>query len=460
MSTFVGRESPVEDIRRAIIDASPKSKVRIISVSGPGGVGKSFMLDHVLSDLDLSHHKYLQLRVDGNTSSATLADVIVRDLIATKCPSLAGDPQYFRVTREGWNHLQWMDVRARAELEARTKDDDDFAQMAGMLFEKAVGLLEIIPNGKTRKASRVLKKLRSRDVERIIAIARRLKAYQEEKGNLFGVLPVGRAAKERNLLRKDLSARLAEYLTIDLAAILSGYRPQDWKRLLPSKVEGMDRCLLILDDYETLEATLDNFLRHDFLPRLKSVKFETLLIVLGRDSLQNVNFSWEQYFGAEIVLDVRLAPLSTQESQAYLKSLGIIELKAMERIIRDSLGLPFLLAAEAECEILGNGSALSLQKFVDRTTRWMTQEQRSWALALSFVEEVNTDTVRCILPDSEPTEVLEWFKKESSIRSPDAGKWTMLPLIRSRLRASVKNDSPGQCRVLEERATKMLHGEL
>ena len=39
-------------------------------------------------------------------------------------------------------------------------------------------------------------------------------------------------------------------------------------------------------------------------------------------------------------------------------------------------------------------------------------------------------------------EVLEWFKNEASIRSPHSHRgWSMLPIIRSRLREYVRNDS-------------------
>lgn len=129
-----------------------------------------------------------------------------------------------------------------------------------------------------------------------------------------------------------------------------------------------------------------------------------------------------------------------------------------ERILKDSLGLPFLLAAEAECERHGGGSALSLQIFVDRTTRWMSREQKTWALALAFLEDVNADTVRCMLPDSEPMEVVEWFKQEASLRSPETEKWRMLPLISSRLQASIQNDSPSQYQTYKEMAANAHRG--
>lgn len=210
---------------------------------------------------------------------------------------------------------------------------------------------------------------------------------------------------------------------------------------------------MIFDDYETLEPTLDDFLRREFLPRLGKAKFQTVIIILGRDSIR-VNFAWDQYFGKDIVLDHRLTPLSDNESRQYLEALGIHDPNARERIIKDSLGLPFLLAAEAECEVQGESSALSLQKFVDRTTRWMTQEQKGWALALAFLDDVNRDTVGHMLPDSNPMEVVEWFKREASIRSPEAGKWKMLPILRSRIQVSIQNDSPSQYRIYKDKAAK------
>ncbi|MBW2307813.1 MAG: AAA family ATPase [Deltaproteobacteria bacterium] len=453
MDIFVGRDNPVRAIRDELKDMKSQKNIRILSISGPAGVGKTFLLDHALSELDLDHLRYLPLRVDGNTNSVTLADIIFRDLISTQHPKVGNDARYFRVTRQAWEHLQWMDAAARAELERIAKDDEDLAKLVAALYEGVVGLLELIPTKKAKKMSRFAKRIRGQDVENLVHRVRRAKAYREEKGRLFGLLPVGRAAKERNLLRKDLQGSLAEYVTIDLAAILSGYRPEDWKRYLPSKVDGLDRCLMIFDDYETLEPTLDDFLRRELLRRLEKAKFQTVIIILGRDGIRDVDFAWEQYFGKNIVLDLRLAALSEDESRQYLEALGIHDGNARERIIRNSLGLPFLLAAEAEFELQGGSSALSLQKFVDRTTRWMTQEQKAWALSLAFLEDVNEDTVRHMLPDNNPMEVVEWFKQEASIRSPEAGKWRMLPIIRSRFQASVQNDSPNQYRIYKEKSS-------
>jgi len=45
---FVGRNSPVKEIRDMLNDKNSKEKVRIISISGPAGIGKTFLLENTL----------------------------------------------------------------------------------------------------------------------------------------------------------------------------------------------------------------------------------------------------------------------------------------------------------------------------------------------------------------------------------------------------------------------------
>ena len=99
MNTFVGRDNPVREIHGELTDLNSQRNIRILSISGPGGVGKTFLVDHVISKLDLPALNYLTLRIDGNTSSITLAEMIVRDLLETLPPVIAGDIRYFKVTR-------------------------------------------------------------------------------------------------------------------------------------------------------------------------------------------------------------------------------------------------------------------------------------------------------------------------------------------------------------------------
>jgi len=398
---------------------------------------------------------YLTLRVDGNTNSLSLTNLIVRDLINVKLPSIAGDTKYFSETRKGWENLCLIDAQAKAVLLEKAKEDEKLANLIGQVYDKAISVLEMIPGDRTKIAAKILGNIEGEDIEKIFSLAMSTNAYNDEKGK-FGILPITKAKRERNRLRKDISGRFSEYLTIDLSAILSGYRRKDiLKIVLPSKLDGIDHCLMIIDDYEKLNCTLDDFLRIDLIPRFQKVKFQTIIIILGRDSVFDVHYDWKKKYLNNVKLNICLKPLKIGAARKLLKDLGIVDVKTRARIIKDTHCLPLLLVLEAESELMGSiGSALANQSYLDRTMHCMSQTQKEWAIALAFLEIVNEDTVKCMLPDADPKEILDWFKKESSIRYPSADKWSILPIIKSRCQASVQNDSPSRFKCYKERATK------
>ena len=79
---------------------------------------------------------------------------------------------------------------------------------------------------------------------------------------------------------------LEEALISDLSAILFKYQEKDWFKPKQKKIIGIDRLLLILDDFEVLQFPLLEFLIGYFLQELKNANFESTLIIIGRDQLQ------------------------------------------------------------------------------------------------------------------------------------------------------------------------------
>ena len=74
--------------------------------------------------------------------------------------------------------------------------------------------------------------------------------------------------------------------------------------------------------------------------------------------------------------------------------------------------------------------------------------------AVCFVDVVNEDSIAEVLPEASAETVLNWFERESSIRSPHTKRYSVLPIIRSRVMAYVENRSPKKFHRLQEAAAR------
>src|SRR5689334_21158456 len=64
----ISRPSEVQRLTNLLLN--PSQGLNVCAISGPGGVGKSFLLGHVLSALDLAGAGYVHLSVDASNSQA------------------------------------------------------------------------------------------------------------------------------------------------------------------------------------------------------------------------------------------------------------------------------------------------------------------------------------------------------------------------------------------------------
>jgi hypothetical protein len=446
---FVGRVDPVRKLRGWLLGEGVPRPLGIVSISGPGGIGKTFLLDHALASSDVDERRYLRLRLGGTNVRRTLGQLVCRDLLQSCTQLDATGKGYFAQTRRNHEALRAMDVAARAEVNAAVGQNVELRETVLELFRFGVGAQSVLP---ALKQYVDLSKIDEKKVEAVARLLEKARAYQQEKRALGGILPDLVGAGRRNRLRLGLEAALADGLVADLAAILSAYRLTDSTKPMPSKVPGLDRLLLVLDDYESLDTTLTTFLADHLVPRLARASFETLLVVLGRDRLSDTHAVWKQRHELRFAGELRLAPWSREEADTFVRSQGVTNEMAITRILDDTEGYPYLLAGEVEAERDGGGTALGLKNFYERTTRWMTPAQKAWLVPLSFLDEVNEETIARMLPGEDAARVLAWFKDEASVRSPSASRWEVLPILRSRICAYCKMDSPRRYRELEERA--------
>jgi hypothetical protein len=446
---FVGRLDPVRKLRGWLLGEGVPKPVGLASISGPGGIGKTFLLDHALASADVDERHYLRLRLGGTNVRRTLGQLIGRDLLQSCTQLDATGKGYFTQTRRNHEALRAMDVAARAEVNAAVGQNPELRETLLELFRFGVGAQSVVP---ALKQYVDLTKIDEKKVETVARLLEKARAYQLEKRALGGILPDLVGAGRRNRLRLGLEATLASGLVSDLAAILSAYRREDRTKPMPSKVPGLDRLLLVLDDYESLDATLTTFLADHLVPRLSRASFESLVVVLGRDRLSDTHAVWKQRHELRFAGELRLAPWTREEAETFVRAQGITHEMAIARILDDTAGYPYLLAGEVAAELDGGGTALGLKNFYERTTRWMTPAQKEWLVPLAFLDEVNEETIARMLPDEDAARVLAWFKGEASVRSPSASHWEVLPILRSRICAYCKMDSPRRYRELEERA--------
>jgi len=454
VTDFVGRADPIAKLSTWLREEPARGSLAIGSISGPGGVGKSFLLGHVLRSIDLSSRNFLTLRLQGADGPRTLTDLISRDLLGSCQDLVDGKSNVFGVTLNARRNLELMDAKARAELEQAFQANPELVKTVAALYSLGVGLLELVPLPEAKIAARIGKKLDPKLVGAVVERIQRVSAYHAERRLWNGVLPDLFQRGARNRLRTNLAEALADYLVTDLAAILSGYRRKDWRRFLPSKIPGRDNLLLIIDDYESVCGTLSDFLLTYFVPALTRVKFMTLILVIGRDRLVDTNVGWQQHFERHLVGDIALTSFTPDEARQYVVAHGIEPAATIDRIVTETAGFPYLLHAEVEAELKGGRTALALKMFFDRTTRCMNDDQKAWLRALSFLQTVDREAIQAVLPSEDADHVLEWFKAEASIRDPNAGKWSVLPIIRSRIQEYVRNDSEQQYADLQQAASR------
>jgi hypothetical protein len=436
MNRFVGRADSVATLRSVVADRG-KPGLRLVSVSGPGGIGKSFFVDHALAEVDLTGHRFLKLQ-SSKGEATSFTDFVVRGLVRSST-QLDAATKYFARVRECAKLLDRIEAEARRRIEKATRNDAELRATIQWLAQTGIsfaGLVEKLGEPRTSVTASVVRAL-LKHVEN--KPERALKAADLVYDAAAEARVRGSLAAR---LRRDARGVVAEAFVQDLHELLVGWEKKHILQLVPPKAPALDRLLVVVDDYEALDEAIQTAFVHTLVPQLGRARFESVVVVVGRDSIVDVHQAWTDRFDAFLRADIRLDELSPDDARTYVRERGVNEDSVVERIVADTRGFPFLLAGEVDAELRGGSSAMGLMGFVERTTRWMTDQERAWLVALCFLDEVNEDTIPLVLPDESSSDVLAWFKRESSIRSPIGSAWQVLPIVRSRVQAYVKLDSP------------------
>ncbi len=427
----------------------------ICSISGPGGVGKTHLVEQVLSLERPRELGYVQLFADASNpqTRGDFFGLVETQLARPNLPPPARpNRDYFPQTRKVAAAHRELVERAAAELGAQEGAPEAVKKAAVRLLEAGHLLNELMP--RSRQHLNVAKLgLDEHNTPEVLDKAwdtvGTLKSLSESTplpGRIRSVF----GQNLRNRVRRDLFNVTAEALVSDLAsAIDTGADRRRWrwtkeKKPVRGQIEGASRLLVVLDDYEVLAPLLGDFLVGSLIPKLAAAPFPTLLIVESRDDLEATHPGWGQHAKRWLREQIRLAPFDKEAAFSLLAEAGIAE-ERWASTYEATRGFPFLLTlAIEEAAAPDAESALFAKKFFDRTTRWMTPKEREWFAAVCYLDTINEDTLRCLFPEREVSLVQDWFEREASIRDPASRSFQMRPLVREKTLRYLETRSPSR----------------
>ena len=431
--TDIHRGSEVARLTRAITEA--QAGLSIVSVSGAGGVGKSYLVHHVLDSIKARAEDVVVLRVDGSDRERVHDFVGLMEMLAPR--------QMPPPARPNTDHFGRVRGLAAAHREVVQEAVEELADRPEGVRKAVASLLRFghALNTAIPKTKEYLNADFFGDpdgepgagLDVALEAARGLESMKETTG-LPGLIADRFGISRRNRVKRDLHGIMAEALVEDVRKLAD---PFEWTDLLPGRKHGsLRRVLLWFDDFEAIGPALGPFLVSHLVPRLADERdMATVLLLVGRDDVLDTDTSWNQHCDRYLLADgsIRLEPFDREAALDYLAQAGIDGERA-ERIWETTEGFPFLLKLLVEEEGESSaGRAVFLKRFYERTTKWMSGTQRAWFEQTCYLDVVSQDTLAAFFPAQRVGEVWQWFVNEASIRDPMGDHFRVRPLVRDKV---------------------------
>ncbi|OTG95012.1 hypothetical protein [Acinetobacter sp. ANC 3832] len=441
MCKFVGRSDSVNELIKIIEEDFDRVKLKIQSIEGPAGIGKSTLFDHCIKQEQLDEKSFLVLRIDGNSSqSKDPVDIICDLLLSAKAYPIQNKQagQIFPYTTNMIKYYKDFQSELLKEYEKKNPNEDSekFINSINRLVSIGKGINSIFPktaeyiNAENMETQFSDLKTPIQDLT-ILAM--------ETVGFIQKLTLTSDKLSMRNQFRLNPLIPLSQSLFNDLSAILD--KPIEKSKPSPSKIKGIDRLLLVIDDYEALQPIISDFLTQNFLKSLKNAGFLSTVVIIGRDSLTATSVDWNQYFDNNMCDPIVLQNLSKKEVLELSSKFGILEVDQQEKIWNETNGYPYYIQLWKEEAQSGGLSSVKLKQFYNRTTRWMTKIQKEWLESIVFLDTIDVQTIGD-MGLKNPQEVKNWFQDEGSIRDPNANPFKFRAFVKSRILEHIKNSDP------------------
>jgi hypothetical protein len=431
MDIHSSRPNEFKTVTNWIDSEARPGQVDIYGISGYGGIGKSYLLGQVLSHINPTSKGYLHITVDGSDPSI-LGDFMAlydRRFAPRIVPNGNPNNDYFPHVRD----LARQHAAFAKTVETAVKSSsspEDVKKAAGWILRGGSVLNKCIPKTKEYLDFDYLQKEGvDNRVNEAIELLISLNAIAKTSalpGRIKDILGV--TYQER--IKTDLYRLSADEWMADLCAILNHYQGFDFFRLTHSPINGLDRLLLVLDDFEILGKTIIDFVTNALIPALKQANFHSTIIIIGRDSLSDAHVAFQHHLSNLVREKIRLEKFPDTVALQMFREAGHPE-EDLPNLLEESQGYPFLVTLLCEAK---SGSVSFFQQFFERTTRWMAPTEKSWVLPLCYLDRITEASVSAMIPDSPAAAVIEWFKHEASLRDPNAQWYVIAPYIRRTLK--------------------------
>jgi hypothetical protein len=413
------------------LDSNPEhGKVDIYGLSGYGGIGKSFLLRHVLDHIRPTGKGFLSIIADGSDPSilGNLIGIYDHSLAPRSVPRGKKNYDYFPHSRRLALEYAKLERDVNDEINKMTSADDVKAA-AKWIFRGGSLLNKTVPKSKEYVDFEALQKLGvDKRFEEAVDLLDHLKPLDSSSW-LPGPVKDITGITYRERLKTDLYRLASDEWVADLCAILNRYRRNDRYKLTHSPIIGLDRLLLVIDDFEILGKTIIEFMTTALIPALEGTNFHTTLIFVGRDDIADAHVAFQHHLSHLVKDRLRLEKFTDNVAQGMFLEAGYSQ-EELGQLMIESHGYPFLVNLLCEAK----GSSVSFyQQFFERTTRWMGLTERSWVLPLCYLERITEESISHMLPGVSASAVIEWFKHEASLRDPNANWYVIAPYIRRTL---------------------------
>lgn len=461
MEGFVGRQREAQ-VLEDLLSGSPSKGLKIQSIEGPSGIGKSSVFAKAMRSIDLDSLGFLRVElaganrgIDGSTGEFTAAaiDQLVGSLVRSAVgPGIGLKPSgyYFPKTREAIEAVSKIRGEITKELLERGVNTEDLEGVAKLIKSGAsivqrVGMF--VPKVKEFVDPEAVKEA----ADELPGAASEIKALSSESIRIWERLGIGSASSLREAAKQDPEEVLANALVADLKAILLG---EHEGKLKPGhgKIKRLERLLFVVEDYEALHKQLGGLLIPKFLNKLKSSDIDATLIVLTRFKLKATNPLWKDY-EAQLRRAIVLKPLEKVEVDELLAEFGIVDTAEKERAWLESSGLPYHLSLLIDELDSGGRSSTSLKELYQRVVMWMSPREVSWVHQVLYMDDLQVEALEQVFgSEQEARDVRDWFESEGSILDQSSQKLRMLPFVRSRLCEYLESRDRRRTKELKARA--------